>query len=127
LEVHVGIRALGKSRVAHECDVLVLRRDEGVLCRTNRVDPIHNQAELVVECKFYAATLGLGLLRGFLGLSADLGGSETRLVSNVSSPSMARLFKSHRRKWEDDLVPASAEEERFVGDVRSILHRFQSQ
>ncbi len=127
LEVHLGIRALGKSRVAHECDVIMLRRDEGILCRTNRVDPIHNRAELVVECKFYAAALGLGVLRSFLGLSADLGGPETRLVSNVSSPSMARLFKSHKRKWEDELVPATADEERFVGDVRSILHRFQSQ
>lgn len=127
LEAHVGIRALGKSRVAHECDVIVLRRDESVLCRANRVDPVHNHAELVVECKFYAAALGLGLLRSFLGLSADLGGPETRLVSNVSSRSLARLFKSHKRKWEDELVPGSLEEERFIGDVRSILHRFQSQ
>jgi len=81
---------------------------------------------MAVECKFYAATLGLGLLRGFLGLAADLGKPENRLVSNVSSPSMARLFKAHRRKWEDDLSPASAAEQRFIGDVRSVLHRFRS-
>lgn len=126
LEAHVGIRALGKSRVAHECDVIVLHHDEGELCRANRVDPLHNRAEMAVECKFYAATLGLGLLRSFLGLAADLGKPENRLVSNVSSPSMARLFKAHRRKWEDDLSPASAAEQRFIGDVRSVLHRFQS-
>ena len=91
------------------------------------MDPVHNRAELVVECKFYAASLRLGLLRSFLGLAADLGGPETRLVSNVSSRSLAQLFKSHKRKWEDELVPGSLEEERFIGDVRSILHRFQSQ
>jgi hypothetical protein len=127
LEAHVGIRALGKSRVAHECDVIVLQRDEATLCRANRVDPLHTRAELAVECKFYAATLGLGLLRGFVGLSADLGRPASTLVSNVSSPSMARLFKSHSRNWEDDLTPTSAAEQRFIGDVRSILHRFQSQ
>lgn len=126
LEAHVGIRALGKSRVAHECDVIVLDRQEATLCRANRVDPLHTRAELAVECKFYAATLGLDLLRGFVGLSADLNRPVSTLVSNVSSPSIARLFKAHRRKWEDDLIPSSPAEQRFIGDVRSILHRFQS-
>ncbi len=43
LEAHVGIRVLGKSRVAHECDVLVLQRDEAIACRANRVDPLHSR------------------------------------------------------------------------------------
>jgi hypothetical protein len=126
LEAHVGVRVLGKSRVAHECDVLLLQRDEGETCRLNRVDPLHTRAELAVECKFYALSLGLGLLRGFVGLSADVGRPESILVSNVSSPSMAQLFKSHGRNWEDDLTPGSSAEERFIPTVRSILHRFQS-
>ena len=126
LEAHVGVRVLGKSRVAHECDVLVLQRDEAVSCRANRVDPLHTRAELVVECKFYSASLSLGLLRGFIGLTADLGGPTISLASNVSSPSLAQLFKSHRRRWEDELVPGSQAEERFIGDARTVLHRFQS-
>lgn len=127
LEAHVGVRVLGKSRVAHECDVLVLDREEAIACRTNRVDPLHTRAELAVECKFYAASLGLGQLRAFVGLSADLGGPTNALVTNVSSPSMAQLFKAHKRNWEDHLTPGSSAEERFIGDVRSALHRFQSQ
>lgn len=127
LEAHVGVRVLGKSRVAHECDVLVLDRQEAIACRANRVDPLHTRAELAVECKFYSASLGLGLLRAFVGLSADLAGPANRLVTNVSSPSMAQLFKAHRRDWEDHLTPDSEAEERFIGDVRSALHRFQSQ
>jgi hypothetical protein len=127
LEAHVGVRLLGKSRVAHECDVLVLDRQEALTCRANRVDPLHTRAELAIECKFYAASLSLGLLRGFIGLSADMGGPVNTMVSNVSSPSMAQLFKSHRRNWEDHLAPGTAAEERFIGDVRSALHRFQSQ
>jgi hypothetical protein len=127
LEVHVGIRLLGKSRVAHECDVLVLDRDEALACRANRVDPLHTKAELAIERKFYASSLGLDLLRGFIGLWADLGGPRSSLVSNVSSSSMAQLFKSHQRSWEDHLRPGSAAEERFIGDIRSALHRFQSQ
>ena len=126
LEAHVGVRVRGKSQVAHECDVLILRRDEAVACRLNRVDPRHYRAELCVECKFYAISLDLGLLRGFVGLSADLAGPVSTLASNVSSVSVSRLFKSHKRKWEDDLTPGSVAEERFIGDVRSILHRCQS-
>jgi len=126
LEAHVGVRLLGKSHVAHECDVLVLHRQEAVDCRANRVDPRHIHAEMAVECKFYAAGLDLGLLRGFVGLSADLARPVSTIVSNVTSTSMAQFFKAHKRLWEDHLTPGSSAEERFVGDVRSALHRFQS-
>lgn len=127
VEAHVGVRALGKSRVAHECDVIVLDRDEAVACRTNRVDPLHTHAQLAVECKFYAQSVGLDLLRGFVGLSADVQAPYGVLVSNVTSSSVAQMFKSLKRNWEDHLTPSSAAEERFIGNIRSVLHKHQSQ
>ena len=39
LEVHVGIRVTGRSRVLHECDVAVLYRDEAQMCREEHVYP----------------------------------------------------------------------------------------
>jgi len=127
LEVHVGVMVRGRSHVAHECDVLVVERQEAIECRSNRVDPRHTRSELTVECKFYSKTLALGLLRSFIGLSADLNGAENRLVTNVTSASVARLFKAHNRYWTDHLSPGSDGERRFVGEVASVLHRFQSQ
>lgn len=126
-EAHVGVRVVGKSKVTHECDVLLLDRAEAVTCRARRHDPRHTKARLAVECKFYSASLGLGELRSFIGLTADIARPTIRLVSNVSSNSMARLFKSHRRLWEDYLTPGSLAEERFLGDISSELHRLQSQ
>ena len=57
-EAHVGVRVLGKSKVAHECDVLLLDRKEAITCRAHRRDPRHTRTELAVECKFYSASLG---------------------------------------------------------------------
>ncbi len=107
-EVHLGVRVLGKSHVSHECDVLIIDRKTAEACRERRRDPRHSRASLAIECKFYSSSLPLGQLRGFLGLSLDLGAAKTMLVTNVEANiSMARYLRTHKRWSTDRLIPPS--------------------
>lgn len=70
LEIHVGVKITGKSRVLHECDVAVIDRSEAQLCRTEEVFPRASKVLIAAECKFYTSSIKLYLGRGFLGLRA---------------------------------------------------------
>lgn len=96
LEAHVGIYVTGKSRVLHECDVAVLDRAEAVSCRANGTSPRSAKLTLSVECKFYSSTPGIGLGRGFLGLTQDLS-TESFFVMNIPSLSIERLLSLRKK------------------------------
>ena len=68
LEVHNGLRVIGKSGVLHECDVSVIEQSEANFCRTHNISPRSYKVIIAVECKFYSTTLQLHLAREFLGL-----------------------------------------------------------
>jgi hypothetical protein len=72
LEVHVGVKVTGISRVLHECDVAVIERAEAQLCRLEQVHPRASKVLIAAECKFYASAIQLNLGRGFLGLTSDI-------------------------------------------------------
>src|SRR5258706_13877596 len=55
LEVHTGVKCVGKSGIEHECDIVVLRRGSARRCRTLNKSPNHRQILISVECKFYMA------------------------------------------------------------------------
>lgn len=72
LEVHVGIRVRGVSKVAHECDVCVLYQDEADNCRIKKQEPDCSRLIIAVECKHYDSELNLNLARSFIGLASEL-------------------------------------------------------
>jgi hypothetical protein len=109
LEVHVGIKVTGRSRVLHECDVAVLYRDEADLCRSEGVHPRAGRVLIAAECKFYGSAIGLHLGRGFLGLTRDIHPKERYFVTNAQSDSVAKLIRYHQVEWDFGVVPAAQE------------------
>ncbi|MGC4864712.1 hypothetical protein ACLQ3B_04655 [Micromonospora sp. DT53] len=117
LEVHLGVRVQGTSRVLHECDVLVLPKDEADRSRISRVAPRGSKAVLAIECKFYAAHLQLNVARGFEGLHADLGLRHTLFVSNLPAPRVATYLSHRRCSWEQRVRPGSPQ----VNHLESLI------
>jgi hypothetical protein len=67
LEAHIGIKIQGKSRVPHECDVVVLPSSEADTCRSTNAHPRHSSIVIAAECKYYYSNLPFRLSREFLG------------------------------------------------------------
>jgi hypothetical protein len=107
LELHQGIYVSGKSGLLHECDVAVLLRREAQTCRRERVNPRCAKVILATECKFYSSGLGIGLARGFLGLTSDIWNDGRFFISNISSRSVRKLLTHHKRAWSNNLRPAN--------------------
>ncbi len=121
LEVHVGVRVQGRSRVLHECDVLVLPAAEADLARTKSVAPRGSRSLLAVECKYYGTHLSLYLARGFQGLHNDLGLKHPFFVANINSPRVERYLSYHNRRWGHGVRPQSTEEACFIGALREAF------
>jgi hypothetical protein len=124
LEVHVGIKVQGKSRVLHECDVCVLLRQEASLCRQysspgNWIHPRASSIILSVECKFYANYLPLHLARGFMGLCTELSSDACHFVLNIDANSAKELFAHHHKHALTDVRPANQSR------VIALRHMFQ--
>jgi len=125
LELHVGVRIQGQSGVAHEADVAAIDAGEASQARANRFAPRSRGLLFLFECKYYATDLGLGILRGYLGLALDLRShsAEHWLVSNVSHPELPSLLKHHNKLWADEVLPASEGEADLLRQVQSRLRR----
>ncbi len=121
LEVHVGVRVQGRSGVLHECDVLVLPAAEAALARSKAVAPRGSRSLLAVECKYYASYLSPYLARGFQGLHSDLGLLHPFFVANVRAPRIERYLSYHKRKWENGVMPATAEAVYLEGLIRDAF------
>jgi hypothetical protein len=117
LEAHIGVRVQGRSRVLHECDVLVLSQEEADRARVQQVAPRGGHSLLAIECKFYTSTLNLGLARGFEGLHADLGTRRTLFVANLNAVRVARYLNHRRRSWEQTVRPGAQQ----VNHVESLI------
>jgi hypothetical protein len=127
LETHLGTRIEGQSGVAHEADVSVIQRAEGVHARNERYAPRAQSCVLAFECKYYDTSIGLDILREFLGLTTDLRSKHVRqwLVTNVSHPDLPAFLKHHNRDWADNVLPSSAGEKNLQQQVESAFHRFR--
>jgi hypothetical protein len=125
LEVHVGARVIGKSRILHECDVAVLYRDEAELCRQERVYPRASRVIVAVECKFYTSALQLHLARGFLGLTKDIYPKERYFVTNAHSDSVKRLIAHHDAEWECGVIPNNKEAEDLLHSFSRAFRNFK--
>jgi hypothetical protein len=105
LEVHVCVQVAGTSEVVHECDVVVLMQEEAETCRQRRVIPRASKVILGVECKSHGTELPLREGRGFLGLTMEFPGRDFYFVTDISSPSVAKLLAKKDRRWEHNVFP----------------------
>jgi hypothetical protein len=113
LEAHIGIFVSGKSKVIHECDVVVIFADAAATCRIEEVHPKSTQLLLSVECKFYVqSTMGVGLARSYLGLVSEVKHShrECYFVAVSESNSVEKLFAHHQKDWETGVAPDDVKE-----------------
>lgn len=117
LEVHIGIKVLGKSRVLHECDVAIVEKAEAELCRRESVHPRASKVFMAIECKFYTSNLQLHLGRGFLGLTNEIHRDERYIISNARSSNVAKLINHHKAEWEFGVFPQMQE-------AQALLQRF---
>ncbi|HLP89536.1 MAG TPA: hypothetical protein VK184_13215 [Nostocaceae cyanobacterium] len=120
LEAHVGIMIQGKSQVAHECDLSVILQEEARSCRKFSYEPRHTRVIIAVECKHYTSNLQLHLGRSFIGLASDLKVQEDiYFVSNRNSDNIEKLLRTHRKKWEHNIVPGQ------VNEIQRLMYTFQ--
>lgn len=114
---------IGKSRVAHEADILVLRASSAQRCRELRIDPPSREALLVVEGKYYTTPVILGTGRQFLGLDVDLSAKTKILAATVTSSSVVNLLVGRGKQYEVGVLPGRKPErdiqERFAIVLRS--------
>jgi hypothetical protein len=123
LEIHTGVAVIGKSKVAHEADVLVLPASDAQRCRQLGIDPPSHDAILVVEGKYYTTPVSLGTGRQFLGLDVDLSARVIVLAATVTSSSVVHLLEGRRKLYEVGVLPGRKAErdlqERFAIALRS--------
>jgi hypothetical protein len=123
LEVHTGIAVVGRSKVAHEADVLVLRETVAQRCRQLGIDPASSHTLLVVEGKYYTTPLDLGLGRQFLGLRGELTTRSVLLAATVTHPSVVHLLEGRKQSYEVGVLPGRKAEhdlqERFAMSLRA--------
>jgi hypothetical protein len=125
LEVHIGVRISGKSRVLHEGDVIVLLESEAARARSRNLAPRSHAVLFLAEAKFYATSLPLGMARGFMGLCSDLSVKTAYLASNIDSREATRLLDARGHEYEPNLVPKSLAADHFVAEVRKVMSRHQ--
>ncbi|MBD1856200.1 MULTISPECIES: hypothetical protein [Leptolyngbya] len=98
LEVHVGIKAMGRLKVARECDVAVLYREKAIACRAQNRIPKASDILLAIECK-HIEELDLDIGSEFLGLTSDLRVKEAWFfVSSGASDGVARMLANARKE-----------------------------
>ncbi len=105
LEAHIGIKIQGKSRVPHECDVVVLPSVEADTCRISNTHPRHSSVVIAAECKYYYSNLPFRLSREFLGLCKEMRAVDCYFAVNTSKESVEKVLAYYRCHCET-LCPA---------------------
>ncbi len=126
LEVHVGVKVVGKSLVTHEADVLVLRSDVASRARVASADPRSAKALLVVEAKYYTNAVTVSTAREFLGLRHDLSAKNMVFVSTSADDTCAALLAGTPALESDDgVLPRLAGEADLTALFSRILKTYR--
>jgi hypothetical protein len=126
LEVHTGVGVVGKSKVVHEADVLVLPQSAAERCRTYDLDPGGQSAALLIEAKYYTKPVGLDTGREFLGLCSDIAAKRKVFAATVASDSVVHLFSGTSTDHDIGVLPRREAERSLVHLIRRILRGYGS-
>lgn len=106
LEVHTGVKVVGKSRVAHEADVLVIPQSKAARCRRLDLDPRSSEALLAIEGKYYTTPVSLATGRQFLGLAVDLTRMKPKILAvTIAHRSLVHLLNGNDKDFEIGVLP----------------------
>lgn len=126
LEAHVGVRVQGRSGVLHECDVMVLTRDEAEACRDEDRHPKNRHVVLAVECKYYVgSTPGPGLARGFLGLTQEIRFRDCHFAINRSAEAIRKLLAHYDRRSSKNIDSGSIENNFARAKFRGVFENYK--
>lgn len=122
LEVHTGVKVVGRSKVAHEADVLVLPSSVAQRCRELGVDPPCAKANLVVEGKYYAQPVCLGTGREFLGLDHEL--RKAIFAATITSETLVNLLQGAQKRFEVGVLPGLKGERDLQERIAQVLRGY---
>ncbi|MFE4371826.1 hypothetical protein ACFRMN_27085 [Streptomyces sp. NPDC056835] len=127
LEIHLGVFvAATTSKVAHECDVAVLDHQEAERSRRAMVHPRSRGLVAAIEAKHYAASPGLGIGRGFLGLAQELGGKKCSLVfPSQSSTTLGALIAKKDSEAYPQLLPGTTAADRLRSRLDQAIRNWK--
>jgi hypothetical protein len=128
LEVHTAVGVVGKSKVVHEADVLVLPQVDADRCRSFNLDPRGSDAELMIEAKYYADPVGLTEGREFLGLISDLSVKNKMFVATLAGNSVVSLFTGRTPVVQHDIgvLPGRRGEQSLLSIVQRVLRHYRT-
>ncbi|MFY7926615.1 MAG: hypothetical protein ACOVN5_12460 [Aquidulcibacter sp.] len=127
LEAHIGVYVSGQSKVLHECDVLVLSRNEAATCRINSVHPRSHKVLIAAECKHYTTTLGINLARSFLGWRLDIKRDNRFFVSNTTSKSVEAIIANHNGQQGVNInLLANDQSDHLIHQFRRVFWNFKA-
>jgi hypothetical protein len=107
IEVHVGVKVRGKSRVLHEFDVVAVEKTSADLCRINGWDPFYSEVRLHAECKYHKGDMNLGIARAILGLKMDCPTIHPMLLSRRDGPpTIRRLLQPYHATYVFNVFPS---------------------
>jgi hypothetical protein len=95
----------GKSRVPHECDVVVLPSSEADTYRSTNAHPRHSSIVIAAECKYYYSNLPFRLSREFLGLCKEMRAVDCYFAVNTSKESVEKVLAYYRCHCETLVLP----------------------
>jgi hypothetical protein len=127
LEIHVGIKVMGRLKVARECDIAVLYRDRAIACRAQRRIPKASEIVIAIECK-HIENLDLDAASEFLGLTSDLRVKEAWFfVASGNSDGVARMLANDRKEWHHNVVPGSSNNvNRLIYSLQNSFKNFKA-
>jgi hypothetical protein len=125
LEAHIGIKIQGKSRVPHECDVVVLPLSEADTCRSTNAHPRHSSIVIAAECKYYYSNLPFRLSREFLGLCKEMRAVDCYFAVNTSKESVEKVLAYYRCHCETLVLPSASGSETLLHAFRRAFRDFK--
>lgn len=125
LEAHIGIKIQGKSRVPHECDVVVLPTSEADTCRATNAHPRQSAIVIAMECKYYYSNLPFRLSREFLGLCKEMRAVDCYFAINTSKESVEKVLAYYRCNCETLVLPSSPGSDTLVHAFRNAFRNFK--
>jgi hypothetical protein len=126
LEVHTGVGVVGKSRVVHEADVLVLPQAAAERCRAYDLNPTGQGTLLLIQAKYYTNPVGLGTGREFMGLCSDVATKRKVFAAIVASDSVVHLLSGTSTDHDIGVLPRREGERSLLRLIRRALRDYRS-
>lgn len=128
IEIHLGVKVVGASGVAHECDIAILDKDEADWSRSNQMHPRKRHLIAAIEAKNYAASPELGVGRGFLGLGLELSKDSCSLVFPAKGSDNIKMLIAKKKNGVcfDEATPKSPASDRLRSHLETRIRTWLS-